>query len=72
MQEEHTQLLNGRVSTTSRTTNAMLSSIQGALALWIFYTAVVDKDDRRLLITRRTVRTLIVVRGEDTKRAVPL
>ena len=49
----HAQLLNGRVSITSYTTNAMLSSIPLAASAAVRATTfmVVDEDGRGLLIT---------------------
>jgi len=67
------QLLKTRVSTASYITNATSGNILCAAGAAVRSTAfmVVDEDGRRLLITRRTIRTLTTVHVEDTKRVVP-
>jgi len=52
----------------------MLSSIPLAAGATVRATTmmVVDENDGGLLITRRTIRTLIIVHAEDMKRVVPL
>ena len=68
------QLMNNEVSITPYTTNATSSSIPLAAATRVVATGtvIVDEDTREYLITRRTIRTPMIVHAEITKGAVPL
>ena len=63
--------MKGGVSITSYTTNTTSGSVPIETVAIERATVMVDDNERGFLITRRTIRTPIIIHVEDTKRVVP-